>query len=192
MATKKAKKKSAKKTPKKKAAKSAKEKTAKKKTFSRVKPKVKAKKKAAKPKARSKSKAKKSSLTGKPKNLKVIREVRPKKLEPGVNKIREKLLQNRAELMKILQSSQAIERDVGELSFSNEIDLASSLEGREMMFHLSSRDRNEMKMIEDALFKIDRGLYGICESCAKKISMKRLQILPLSTLCIECQESLER
>ena len=86
MATKKAKKKSAKKTP---------------------------KKKAAKPKARSKSKAKKSTLTGKPKNLKVIREVRPKKLEPGVNKIREKLLQNRAELMKILQSTQAIERDVG-------------------------------------------------------------------------------
>ena len=162
MATKKAKKKSAKKTP---------------------------QKKAAKPKARSKSKAKKSSLTGKPKKIKVIREVRPKKLEPGVNKIREKLLQNRAELMKILQSSQAIERDVGELSFSNEIDLASSLEGREMMFQLSSRDRNEMKMMEEALFKIDRGLYGICESCAKKISMKRLQILPLSTLCIECQES---
>ncbi len=165
MATKKAKKQSAKKTP---------------------------KKKAAKPKARSKSKAKKSSLTGKPKNLKVIREVRPKKLEPGVNKIREKLLQNRAELMKILQSSQAIERDVGELSFSNEIDLASSLEGREMMFQLSSRDRHGMKMMEKALFKIDRGLYGVCESCAKKISMKRLQILPLSTLCIECQESLER
>ncbi|MEE2987298.1 MAG: TraR/DksA family transcriptional regulator [Nitrospinota bacterium] len=173
MATKKAKKKSAKKTPKKKAAK----------------PKARSKSKA---KARSKSKAKKSSLTGKPKKLKVIREVRPKKLEPGVNKIREKLLQNRAELMKILQSSQAIERDVGELSFSNEIDLASSLEGREMMFQLSSRDRNEIKMLEKALFKIDRGLYGICESCAKKISMKRLQILPLSTLCIECQESLER
>ncbi|PIQ96005.1 MAG: hypothetical protein COV67_11770 [Nitrospinae bacterium CG11_big_fil_rev_8_21_14_0_20_56_8] len=116
----------------------------------------------------------------------------PKKLDPIIEKIKEKLVGTRSDLLKMIQSSQAIERNVGDLTFSNEIDLASSLEGREMMFQLSSRDRHELKLIEDALFKIHQGTYGQCESCSKMIGIKRLQILPLTSLCIDCQETLER
>jgi DnaK suppressor protein len=93
--------------------------------------------------------------------------------------------------MRLIESSQALERNVGELNFSNEIDLASSLEGREMGFQLSSRDRNELKLIDEALIRMKEGTYGKCGSCEKKIGVKRLQILPLTALCIECQESLE-
>lgn len=114
-----------------------------------------------------------------------------KSLNAIVDKIRDRLLENRGEVMKMLESSQAMERDVEGLTFSNEIDLASSLEGREMVFHLSSRDRKELKLIDDALIKIDNKSYGFCESCEKMISLKRLQILPLTALCIECQESSE-
>ncbi|MZG54216.1 MAG: TraR/DksA family transcriptional regulator [Nitrospinae bacterium] len=91
----------------------------------------------------------------------------------------------------MIQSSKSLERDVGDLTFSNEIDLASSLEGREMVFQLTSRDRNELRLIEDALFRINEGTYGACESCEKKISLKRLQIMPLTSLCIDCQEAAE-
>lgn len=115
----------------------------------------------------------------------------PKSMAPIINKIREKLIENRAEVLKMLESSQAMERDVEGLTFSNEIDLASSLEGREMVFQLSSRDRRELKLIDETLIKIKEGTYGICESCDKGISSKRLQILPLTTLCIECKESAE-
>jgi len=114
-----------------------------------------------------------------------------KGLDAIVGKIRERLLENRKEVSSMLESSQAMERDVEGLSFSNEIDLASSLEGREMVFHLSSRDRKELKLIDDALIKIENKSYGFCESCEKMISLKRLQILPLTALCIECQESAE-
>lgn len=119
----------------------------------------------------------------------------PKKSTKSINaivgKIRERLLENRGEVLKMLESSQAMERDVDGLTFSNEIDLASSLEGREMVFHLSSRDRKELKLIDGALIKIKNKTYGVCESCEKMISVKRLQILPLTALCIECQESAE-
>jgi DnaK suppressor protein len=60
-----------------------------------------------------------------------------------------------------------------------------------MTFQLSSRDRNELKLMEDTLFRINNGDYGKCETCDKKISMKRLQIMPLTALCIECQEAAE-
>ncbi len=135
------------------------------------------------PKTKSKTKTKKKNL--KPKKLHV-------KLTPEVLKIRERLIRKRSELMKLIRSSQSVEREAADLNFSNEIDLASSLEGREMTFQLSSRDRNELKLMEDTLFRINKGEYGKCETCEKKISMKRLQIMPLTALCIECQEASER
>ena len=150
-------------------------------------------------KSQKKSKPKKSPAkvkSAKPKSTKPKQEPRPKKakavkLDPSLLRIRDRLFENRAEVLKMIASSQAIERDVGDLTFSNEIDLASNLEGREMIFQLSSRDRHELKLIEDTLFKIQKGAYGICESCSKRIGMKRLQILPLTKLCIDCQESME-
>ena len=139
--------------------------------------------------AKKKTKVAKKTST-KPGKLRLVRQEHPQ-LDPAVLKIRERLLVNRAELLKMIQASQSIERDAGDLTFSNEIDLASSLEGREMTFQLTSRDRNEFKLIEETLFRINNGSYGECESCEKKITLKRLQIMPLTTLCIECQEAAE-
>ena len=113
------------------------------------------------------------------------------KLGPETLKIKERLMGKRSEILKLIQSSKSLERDVGDLTFSNEIDLASSLEGREMVFQLTSRDRNELRLIEEAVFRINEGTYGACESCEKKISLKRLQSMPLTSLCIECQEAAE-
>ena len=138
--------------------------------------------------AKKKAKSKKSNL--KPGKLRLIKQEHPH-LDPAIHKIRNRLIANRTELLKLIRSSQSVERDAGDLTFSNEIDLASSLEGREMIFQLTSRDRNELKLIEDTLFRITNGTYGQCESCEKKISLKRLQIMPLTSLCIECQEATE-
>ncbi|MBT6345480.1 MAG: TraR/DksA family transcriptional regulator, partial [Nitrospina sp.] len=133
-----------------------------------------------------------NKIAKKPKQVKVSPTKKGKaQLEPAVQKIRDRLITNRIELLGLIQASQSVERDVGDLTFSNEIDLASSLEGREMLFQLTSRDRNELKLIEEALFRINSGSYGECESCEKKISLKRLQIMPLTALCIECQEAAE-
>ena len=164
----------------------------------------KAKKKLAKKKTAKKVKktSKKSLAKGTPKKKAVsnnkVKVVKTKKLSralpklgPETLKIKERLLGKRSDLLKLIQSSKSLERDVGDLTFSNEIDLASSLEGREMVFQLTSRDRNELRLIEDAVFRINEGTYGACESCEKKISLKRLQIMPLTSLCIECQEAAE-
>ena len=131
------------------------------------------------PTAKKKSTPKKSKIQALP------------KLGPETLKIKERLLGKRSELLNLIQSSKSLERDTGDLTFSNEIDLPSSLEGREMTFQLTSRDRNDLRRIEDALFRINEGTYGACESCEKKISLKRLQTLPFAALCIDCQEEAE-
>jgi len=114
-----------------------------------------------------------------------------KKNDPRILKIQERLNHERKRLRSMLRSSQEVERTINDITFSNEIDLASSLEGREMAFQLSSRERNELRMVEDALFKIKDDTYGVCDSCSKYITLKRLEIMPLTALCIECQENLE-
>ena len=157
----------------------------------KAKPKAKAKAKIktkVKPKAKIKTEVKKQTKRPQPKTIK------SKKIEtdPSTSKIRDHLEANQQELLNIIQTNQSAERKTSESNFSNEIDMASDLEGREMMFQLTSRDRNELKKIREAIYKIDHGTYGICESCLKKISSKRLKILPLSNLCIDCKEAMEQ
>ena len=189
---------SKKKAPKKRGAKAVKKKTSSKakvrkniktnaKTKANTKTKTKTKTKA-KTKAKTKTKTKAKTKISQPSIIK------PKKirLDPSTIKIREKLVLNQQELLSIIQVNQSTERNTTESNFSNEIDMASDLEGREMMFQLTSRDRSQLKTNQEAIYKIDHGTYGICEGCSKRISAKRLKILPLSSLCIECKEAMEQ
>jgi len=167
------------------------------KTKTKAKTKIKAKTKA-KTKIKAKTKVRKNvkakTKAKKQEQLSQPRTIKPKKVAPNPEgiKIRKQLVLNQQELLSIIQANQSTERHTTESNFSNEIDMASDLEGREMMFQLTSRDRNELKRIQDAIYKIDHGIYGICEICSKKISAKRLKILPLSSLCIECKETMEQ
>jgi DnaK suppressor protein len=40
--------------------------------------------------------------------------------------------------------------------------------------------------VQRALRRIEAGEYGLCESCGKPIPIERLDILPYSTLCVDC------
>lgn len=44
-----------------------------------------------------------------------------------------------------------------------------------------------LKGINDALVKISKGTYGICEECGKEISVKLLRVDPESKLCQNCK-----
>ena len=39
-----------------------------------------------------------------------------------------------------------------------------------------------------ALERLDKGEYGICESCGVAIPIARLEVLPYTTLCVECAQ----
>lgn len=45
-----------------------------------------------------------------------------------------------------------------------------------------------LKDVEQALERINKGKYGICEACGKKISEKRLKILPATQYCLPCKQ----
>jgi DnaK suppressor protein len=57
---------------------------------------------------------------------------------------------------------------------------------------LDQRSRNELAEIDDALERIARGEYGICETCGEPIGQERLLALPSAVQCVECAEQAER
>jgi DnaK suppressor protein len=55
---------------------------------------------------------------------------------------------------------------------------------------LNSLDYVQLRLIEEALDRIEAGDYGICLSCEEPIPSKRLQALPWAKYCVSCQQSL--
>jgi len=45
--------------------------------------------------------------------------------------------------------------------------------------------------IDAALDRLERGTYGTCEQCRTAIPLERLEILPMSRLCMRCQHAAE-
>lgn len=52
--------------------------------------------------------------------------------------------------------------------------------------------RSLIEEIDAALEKIERGTYGICDNCGGPIKIARLDRLPYATMCVECQQRMER
>jgi DnaK suppressor protein len=45
----------------------------------------------------------------------------------------------------------------------------------------------KLKDVNEALEKIKKGTYGICEKCGKKIPVKKLLAMPETKFCLKCQ-----
>lgn len=57
---------------------------------------------------------------------------------------------------------------------------------------LSGYARRTLEAVDNALARMDDGLYGICEQCGTAIERDRLEALPYATLCMECKRGQER
>jgi DnaK suppressor protein len=55
--------------------------------------------------------------------------------------------------------------------------------------HINSLDYGQLRMIEEALDRLNSGDYGFCLACEEQIPMKRLNAIPWARYCVSCQES---
>src|SRR5438132_12866654 len=70
-------------------------------------------------------------------------------------------------------------------------DAAFDSGNEEIASQLAELEARELRQIERALAKIKQGTYGQCEYCQAKIPVARLNALPYSTTCVECQREME-
>ncbi len=69
-------------------------------------------------------------------------------------------------------------------SEADESDIATRDEGFEEDAALTDTFAVQLKDIEDALLKIQNGLYGVCETCNGPIEEERLMANPSARTCI--------
>jgi DnaK suppressor protein len=107
-------------------------------------------------------------------------------------KTREQLLEMKTKLLGEIDSEMRAEREGNKDEGMDTYDLASEERDREINFILSDRERVKLKQIDDALERLEEGAYGVCESCGLEIAEERLEAMPFSRLCRDCQQDQER
>ena len=70
-------------------------------------------------------------------------------------------------------------------------DLGTDTYEREFTVELLQNETAEIRAIDEALSRIERGDFGTCKECGKKIRKVRLKALPHANLCIQCQRTRE-
>jgi DnaK suppressor protein len=114
----------------------------------------------------------------------------------NVDRFRKLLL---AEKKRLLEERESVDRELAEkggdssdYDYYDPSDSATEAVEYSKDFAIEENVRDILQRIDEALRKIDEGSYGICDRCENPIHTDRLRALPYATLCIECQERMER
>lgn len=116
----------------------------------------------------------------------------PRKLsKDDIRRLKKKLLQRKTYLIGELNSRINEASSSSEARLTDLMDIASDSFDDELAMSLASQERDELVAIAEALGQMREGKYGLCTACGKSIGMKRLEVVPFSTLCIGCKRKQE-
>ncbi len=115
-------------------------------------------------------------------------------------KIRKRLVEQKSdalhELMSIKEESLGKSQkdasgDLSGYSF-HMADMATDLYEREFLLGLAEGEREMLYALDEALKRIDDGIYGVCDECGESVTKQRLKAMPQAKCCIKCQEIKEK
>ncbi len=109
-----------------------------------------------------------------------------------IDYFKKRLETRQQELRRMVSRTEQDGRAVDEESTQDIADRAASSYNKEFLFHQSNNDRQLLLMVDNALGRMREGSFGECISCGEEINMKRLEAVPWTRHCIECQEKLEQ
>jgi DnaK suppressor protein len=109
-----------------------------------------------------------------------------------LKKFKELLDEKRMEIIRKAQQTLDEEMTLDANDLPDEMDLASSEYLQSFTFRLRGREKVFLDKIQKALEKLEAGNFGVCDDCGERISAKRLEARPETTLCIRCKEDQER
>ena len=83
---------------------------------------------------------------------------------------------------------------IGELSHYDQHpgDLGTETFEHEKNLSLLEQVDAELDEVAQALHRVERGTYGVCQACGKPIGAERLEAMPAARFCVEDQAKAER
>ncbi len=108
---------------------------------------------------------------------------------------RQSLLSQRAALLAQIEAQRGGVRsraDVAQEHFDRPEDSPAQVaSARDLEFAINEHETAELDQIDQALKRLDQGVYGICVDCGMEVAPERLQALPQAARCMPCQEKAE-
>ena len=101
----------------------------------------------------------------------------------------------RAALEKKLEELTAGFQDRSGLTIENSADVVDTIRmatDRDVLVERMNISAQMLSDVRDALARLDKGEYGVCEECEESISPRRLNAIPWARLCVKCQEVRDR
>lgn len=71
------------------------------------------------------------------------------------------------------------------------VDKAETSYTKEFLLSLTDGEREQLLLIDEAIKRLEHGEFGVCELCGVDIGEKRLEVIPWTPYCIDCQEKVE-
>lgn len=112
--------------------------------------------------------------------------------QKDLNYFRELLLDNKARILNRMQNKSLEDLQISPDDLPDEADVANHMIGQGIGLSIRSKELKELRLIEEALHRIEAKEYGRCEECDEEISRRRLENRPVTTLCITHAEEFER
>ena len=108
------------------------------------------------------------------------------KVESDGDGYRARLLEKRASVLSGLGTRFDTRARMGRVA---EDDQAQISHDEFVSFRMNGLDYRQLRLVEEALDRLDAGDYGICLACDEAIAEKRLLALPWARYCVTCQEN---
>jgi len=105
---------------------------------------------------------------------------------------RKKLEAKRNDLMDAYNRDKNYGRESDSGGTQDLADKAATSYTKEFLYSLSNNERLILTAVESAIARLDTPDFGICEECEEKINKKRLDAVPWTRFCLECQEAFDK
>lgn len=70
-------------------------------------------------------------------------------------------------------------------------DVTGPEQDSETLDSLLAKNLKGIQETEDALERLERGVFGVCQSCGEKIPVSRMEAIPETRFCLNCQRDTE-
>ncbi len=105
---------------------------------------------------------------------------------------KELLNERKVQILKNIENNKKEINELKEQEVKDEADHASINADSIVEEAITSQQVKELKDIDYALEKINKGTYGMCEMCEEPIGYQRLKVKPQAKYCIVCREIVEK
>ncbi len=103
-----------------------------------------------------------------------------------------RLLKMKEELIATLSKKYDEAINLGNDGIQDSADEAYNIYNRSLMLGNVETGALKLRLVEQAIVRVENGTYGVCIECEEPITDKRLEYVPFARYCTDCKTELEK